>query len=79
MVDEGWGGLRAVVGLGYQLCSIACRTDSADICLTIVVGRYCVRVVGVPRLDKASFEMLCISWRGMVVCRLKCLMLCCCI
>ena len=67
MVDEGWGGLRAVVGLGYQLCSIACRTDSAAVCLTIVVGRFRVRVGGVPRLDRAPVEMLCISCCGMDV------------
>ena len=79
MVDEGWRQVRVVVGLGEQSCSIMCSTDSADVSLTIVVVRFRVRVVGVPWLDRAPVEMLRVSWRGMVVCRLICLMLCRCI
>ena len=75
MVDEGWGRVRIVVGLGNQSCSIACRTDIAAVCLTIVVGRFRVRVVGVPQIDRAPIKILCISWRRMVVCRLRCLIL----
>ena len=67
MVDEGWGMVRVVVGLGYQSCSIVCRTDSAAFSLTIVVGRFRVRVVGVPWIDRAPVKMLCVSWRGVVV------------
>ena len=67
MVDEGWGRVRVVVGLGDQSCYIVCRTESAAVCLTIVVGMFCVRVVGVPRLDRAPLKMLCVSWRWMVV------------
>ena len=67
MVDEGWGRVRVVVSLSDQSCSIACRTDSAAVCLTIVMGRFHVRMVGVPWLDRAPVEMLCVSWHGMVI------------
>ena len=79
MVDEGWRQVRVVVGLGEQSCSIMCSTDSADVSLTIVVVRFRVRVVGVPWLYRALVEMLCVSWCGMVVRRLICSMLRCCI
>ena len=67
MVDEGWGWVHVVIGLGNQSYSIAHRTDSAAVCLTIVVGRFRVRVVVLTWLDGSPVKMLCVSWRGMVV------------